>query len=64
MPIYTYFCPMGHEEDQRRSMADRNEASVCDQCLEDETDSLMRRGGIELPFRPFVVGGTCIKYRN
>ncbi len=66
MPIFTYVCPEGHREDNLRPRKDRNVPYVCERCEADprHAGNMMRREGIELQKRPFVVGGTCIVYKS
>ena len=63
-PIFTYRCDSGHEVDDLRTRAERNDATVCIICKAEGRDALLVRAGIELQKRPFVVGGTCIVYKS
>jgi len=64
VPIFTYRCDNGHEVDDLRPRAERNDAFVCSLCRAEGNDAMMVRAGIELQKRPFVVGGSCIVYKS
>ena len=61
MAIYTYRCDCGEEQEQLRSIADRNRLEPCVVCGD---GSMLKRIGIELQKSPHVQGGTCRHYRN
>ena len=53
MAIYEYACPNGHETEELRSVADRNDVRSCEDCNE-----VLSRKGIERKSRPRVLRGT------
>lgn len=64
MPIFTYRCDSGHEVDDLRPRAERNDAAVCLACRAEGRDALLVRAGIELQKRPRVQGGSSIVYKS
>ena len=64
MPIYTYQCDNGHEVDDLRPRAERNDAAVCLICKAEGRAALLTRAGIDHQMRPHVVGGHPSVWKN